>query len=73
MQGQVGELDTGSVEVGRLDVAIAMTMRLGCHTADARRCLLTALIIRRLRAALIDSDWDFLKQVRHFHSSELPG
>ena len=63
LQGQVGELDTGSIDVGRLDVAIAMTMRLGCHTLDARRCLLTALIVRRLRSALIDGDWEFLKQV----------
>ncbi len=35
-----------------MDAAIAKTMRVGCRTSDAKRCLLSALIIRRLRAAL---------------------
>jgi hypothetical protein len=51
-QGGLGELNPGTIEVGDLDAAIAKTMRVGCRTSDAKRCLLSALIIRRLRAAL---------------------
>jgi hypothetical protein len=53
VQGEVGELNVGTVEVTRLDAAIALAMRVGCRTADSKRCMLSALIIRRLRAALL--------------------
>jgi hypothetical protein len=52
-QGGLGELVLSTIQVDQLDVAIALAMRLGCRTVDAKRCLLTALIIRRLRAALL--------------------
>lgn len=51
--GGIGRMDTSVINVASLDVAIALSMRLGCRTAEARRCLLTALIVRRLRAALL--------------------
>lgn len=51
--GGIGRLDTSAINVSSLDVAIALSMRLGCRTAEARKCLLTALIVRRLRAALL--------------------
>ncbi len=53
VQGVAGELDTSIVTVGALDVAIALTMKLGCHSLTAKRLLLSALIIRRLRTALV--------------------
>jgi hypothetical protein len=61
--GVLGEIDTTSIAVDALDVAIALAMKLGCHTVEARRCLVTALIVRRLRAALLDGDDAFLAQV----------
>ena len=62
-EGEVGQLDLGTIDTSALDVAIALTMKLGCHTVEARRCLLTALLIRRIRSALAAGDWGFLEQV----------
>jgi sugar diacid utilization regulator len=60
--GTVGEVDPRSVKVEVLDQAIALAMKLGTHTAEARRCLVTALIVRRVRDAILNSDYDFLAQ-----------
>ena len=61
--GSLARIDVSTVDVSALDDAIALTMKLGCHTPDARRCLLTALLVRRLRASLTEGDWPFLRQV----------
>lgn len=61
--GGVGQLATAEIEVGGLDVAIALAMKRDCQTERARRFLLSALIVRRLRAALIEGDWEFMSEV----------
>ena len=62
-QAVLGDVDVKAIVVEGLDVAVAAAMKLGCHTVEARRCLVTALIIRRLRAALLEGDLAFLAQV----------
>jgi hypothetical protein len=61
--GGVGAINTTTIDTGSLDVAISLTMKLGCHTGEARRALLSALLVRRLRAGLLESDWEFVRQV----------
>lgn len=59
----LGDVDVKAINLEALDVAVAAAMKLGCQTLEARRCLVTALIIRRLRAALVEGDLAFLAQV----------
>lgn len=59
----VGRLDITPVVVSNLDIAISLTMKLGCHTTAARQSLLSALTVRRLRGGLLDDDWDTIRQV----------
>lgn len=61
--GPLGDPDIKAIKTAELDAAVQATMTKGCHTVEARRCLVTALTVRRLRAALLDSDWSFLSQV----------
>jgi hypothetical protein len=63
LKAPLGDIEKHTIEVEDLDIAIALAMKLGCHTVEARRSLVTALVIRRLRAALIDEDYAFLSQV----------
>ncbi|KAA0165511.1 hypothetical protein FNF31_01856 [Cafeteria roenbergensis] len=58
----VGDVDVSKVSAEALDEAIPLAMRLGCHTPEARRCLETALIVRRARQAMLDSDWPLLRE-----------
>ena len=61
--GPLGDPDLRALRVDALDAAISLSGRLGVHTVEARRALVSALIIRRLRAALLDNDIAFLGQV----------
>jgi hypothetical protein len=61
--GPLGDPDLRALRVDALDAAIALASRLGCHTVEARRCLVSALIVRRLRSALLDGDHAFLAHV----------
>ena len=61
--GGVGELDASSPQVEILDASIATARNLGCQTRAAQRCLLSAMIIRRLRGGLLKADWQFVAQV----------
>lgn len=58
--GGVGELDTSSPQLEILDASIATARTLGCETRAAQKCLLTAMIVRRLRDALLQNDWQFV-------------
>lgn len=53
-----------SIALGPLEAAIDLTMRLGCHTPEARAGLVSAVIARRLRLGLVNEDWPFLAKVR---------
>jgi hypothetical protein len=61
--GPLGDPDLRALKVDALDAAIALASRLGCHTVEARRCLVSALIVRRLRSALLENDHAFLAHV----------
>ena len=71
--GSLALIDTSSIDLTSLDEAIALTMKLGCHTPDARKSLLTALLVRRLRASIAEADWDFLRQVLDEAAAEEEG
>lgn len=66
LAGSSGGSDGEGAEGGSLavlDAAIARTMELGCHTAEARDALFSALTVRRLRYAVAEADWDFAEKV----------
>lgn len=61
--GRLGELDVSSISTDDLDEAIATATKLGAGTKHAKQCLLTAMVIRRLRESLAKRDWEFVRTV----------
>lgn len=62
-QGHLGEADIRSIVVHALDSAIALATSLGSYTPYAKKALVAALLVRRLRAAQIENDFVFMAQV----------
>ena len=56
--GGVGSLDLSSIDTRQLDVGIAMATKLGVRTDDASRALVTAQVVRAVRAAMRRGDKD---------------
>ena len=55
--GTTGHLDVGPIETGPLEWAIDYAQRIGCATPEARQLLTTAVIVRKIRLALLAGDW----------------
>ncbi|RYG41202.1 hypothetical protein EON68_03360, partial [archaeon] len=62
-EGVLGELNAHTVQIARLDVAISHALEGGCHTVEARHLLASALLVRRLRGALLDANYAQLESV----------
>ena len=64
-QGQVmeidGALDTSHVELDALDKAISHASSVGCYTHKAKTLLQTGVYMRRLRAAVLDGEWNTVR------------
>jgi RNA polymerase sigma factor (sigma-70 family) len=61
--GALGDADLRAIRVQPLNAAIEQTMKTGCHTGEARRALVTALIVMRLRSALVAQDFKLMATV----------
>ena len=56
--GAVGSLDLSSIDTRGLDVGIAMASKLGVRTEEASHALVTAQVVRAVRAAMRRGDKD---------------
>ena len=61
--GETGALSIASVDITDLDRALAYAKRVGCQTNEATQLMLTAVLIKKLRTALLAGDWRKLEQV----------
>jgi myosin heavy subunit len=61
--GEIGNINLGLIELGKLDDALALVEKLTCKTQDAKQLLQSANVVRRIRFALKFMDWDSLEKI----------
>jgi hypothetical protein len=56
VQGRVGRIATGAIDLKCIDDAIALAQKIGPKTQDAKQMLFTAKVVARLRSCLLKED-----------------
>jgi len=64
--GKVGQMNTGTIELGLLDRAITHAMDVEFTSANLQKLLVSAVLVRRLRAALQYNKWKAVTQLIKF-------